>query len=316
MAYFSVLQDTLQITVPVFLILSLGLLLKLRGKLNDGFLQVSSSLVFNVCLPVLMFLAVIDKGVDLTTNLPLVLFCAVASVAIFVFFWLASHFWIAPLNRGVVVQGAFRSNLGVIGLALCVNAFGSVGLATGAVILAVVTPIYNILSVYALNRALHPGQSIPLVKTCAEIIQNPLIISILLAFLFRMLDLTLPKVMYDAGNYLARMTLPLALIVIGGSLSLRELRNTSFESSWAIVAKLIFVPVMVVIPAYLLGFDGVLLGCILLMFASPTAAASFVMVRSIGGNYLLASNIIVISTVLSAVTISILLYGLKILGFA
>lgn len=314
--YLDALIETFQVTAPVFLILSLGVVLKYRGQLNDGFLQVSSSLVFNICLPILMFIAIIDRKVDIYAHLSLVVFCVAASVVVFIVFWLISFRSIAAVDRGVVVQGAFRSNLGVVGLALCINAFGSEGLAIAVIILAVVTPVFNILSVYALNHALNPDRPFSFVKTGLDILKNPLILAIILAMLFGQLDLTLPKVLYDAGSYLARMTLPLALIVIGGSLSLRELKNSRFELTWAVLAKLIVMPMMVVIPAYLAGFDGVVLGCILLMFASPTAAASFVMVRLIGGNFLLASNIIVFSTILSAVTISLLLYMLKILALA
>lgn len=312
--YLDALLETLQVTLPVFLILSLGVILRLRGQLNEGFLQASSSLVFNICLPLLMFLAIIDRQVDLNSHISLVLFCLSASVAAFIFFWFASSRGISAIERGVVVQGAFRSNLGVIGLALCINAFGSAGLSISVVILAVVTPVFNILSVFALNHSANAGRPISLAKTCFDIVKNPLIISILLATLFSLLDLTLPKVLYDAGSYLARMTLPLALLVIGGSLSFRELKKSRFELSWAVIGKLAVMPVIVVFFAYLAGFDGVALGCILLMFASPTAAASFVMVRLIGGNFLLASNIIVISTILSAFTISVLLFSVKIIG--
>lgn len=312
--YLDALYETLQVTIPVFLILTLGIALRLRGQLNEGFLQVASSLVFNLCLPILMFLAIIDRQVDLKAHISLVVFCLLASVASFALFWFVSMGRISPQDRGVVVQGAFRSNLGVIGLALCINAFDEAGLSAGVVILAVVTPVFNILSVFALNHSVRAGRPISLLDTSLDIVKNPLIIAIILAMVFSLLDLTLPKVLYDAGSYLARMTLPLALLVIGGSLSFRELKKSRFELIWAVMGKLAVMPIVVVICAYLFGFDGVLLGCILLMFASPTAAASFVMVRLIGGNFLLASNIIVISTILSAVTISVLLYCVKIIG--
>jgi predicted permease len=111
------------------------------------------------------------------------------------------------------------------------------------------------------------------------------------------------------------MTLPLALICIGGALSLSEMKRSSGLSAKVVFAKLVLVPVIVTISAYLLGFSGVELGCILLMFASPTATASFIMVRKMGENYALASNIIVISSLCSALSISILLYLAKMLGW-
>ena len=64
------------------------------------------------------------------------------------------------------------------------------------------------------------------------------------------------------------------------------------------------------------GLSGVELGCLGLMFASPTAAASFVMARAMGGNHKLASNTIALSMLGSAASISLLLYLLRVNGLA
>ena len=268
MGYLAALEYTLSVTGPVFIIVFVGLYLKRKGHIDGAFVAKASALVFNICLPILIFLSMIDNDLHLSDQLPLVWFCIAAAIVTFIIFWGLSALWVPHADRGVAVQGAFRSNLGIVGIALCAKAFGDDGLAIGAVILAVVTPVFK-----------------------------------------------LPKVMYDAGQYLARMTLPLALIAIGGSLSLRELKHTSALSAQAVFAKLVIVPVVVGIAAYLLGFSGVEMGCIILMFASPTAAASFVMVRAMGGNHVLASNIIAMSTLLSALSVSLLLYFAKVLAW-
>ncbi len=315
MDYLTAFEYTLGVTSPVFVIVFLGYMLKKRGQINNDFVNIASGLVFNICLPVLIFIAMLQNQVDLAQQIPLALYCLVVAGLCFILFWWGSAYCVTPVDRGVVVQGAFRSNLGIIGLALCGKAFGQEGLAVGAVILAVVVPIFNVLSVYGLNRSLAAKQNFSLLKTVEDIAKNPLIIAILLGFVFTQAGMTLPKVMYDAGTYLAAMTLPLALICIGGALSLRELTFNSRLSSMAVLAKLIVVPIIAVLPAYYLGFSAIELGCILLMFASPTATASFIMVRALGGNSALASNIIVLSTLLSAISISVLLYGAKLINW-
>ena len=314
-AYWDALAYCLVVTSPVFIIVLLGCVLKARGNIDSGFVASASTLVFKVCLPTLIFLSILQNQVSLTAQLPLVVYCVAAATVCFVLFWWLSRTWIAPVDRGVVVQGAFRSNLGIIGFALCAKGYGDDGLAIGAVILAVVTPVYNVLSVYALNASLPGHQALSLLKTLKDIVKNPLIVAIALGFIAIALDFKLPKVMYDAGTYLANMTLPLALIAIGGSLSVRELKSRSAVASWAVFAKLVIVPLMAVIPAWFMGFSPVELGCILFMFASPTAAASFVMVHASGGNHGLASNIIVLSTLFSALSISLLLYVAKLLAW-
>lgn len=313
--YLSALQYTLSVTAPVFLVVFLGIVLKARGKLSDEFISTSSALVFNICLPILIFLSIQDHAIDWVGQSRLIGFSVISAIVLFFVFWWLSRIFVSHEDRGVVVQGAFRSNLGIIGLALCAKAFESDGLAVGAVLLAVVTPVYNVLSVYALNRSLESGGSLSVAKTLADIAKNPLIIAIILGVVCNQMDLKLPKVMYDAGSYLAQMTLPLALIAIGGSLSLKELKTSTGLSLQVTFAKLILVPVGVLVAAFQIGFRGTELGCILLMFASPTATASFIMVKAMGGNYALASNIIVLTTLLSGVTISLLLYLSVVLGW-
>ena len=315
MNYLAALNYTLHITGPVFVIVFVGFFLKRTQVIDDNFVAKASDLVFKVCLPLLIFLSMLDNDLDLSKQGSLVIFSILAAVVSFWLFWVISRFYVPHFDRGVVVQGAFRSNLGIVGIALCAKAFDEPGLAIGAILLAVVTPVYNVLSVFALNRSIQPGKNIDWASTFKNILKNPLIIAIILGFFCNWLDFKLPKVMYDASQFLARMTLPLALIAIGGSVSFLELKNTSSLSFIAVFAKLIIVPVGVGLAAYFVGFSGVELGCILLMFASPTAAASFVMVKSMGGNALLASNIVALSTLLSMISVSFLLYLAKVLAW-
>ncbi|MDN3640951.1 AEC family transporter [Simiduia curdlanivorans] len=313
--YLLAIEFTLSVTAPIFLIVFLGLFLKRTGRINDEFIGIASKLVFNLCLPLLMFFAIIQSDIDWQQQHNLALFSATAAtLSFFIFWWLAQKFIAAPEDRGVAVQSAFRSNLGIMGIALCAKAFAEPGLAVAALILAVVTPIYNVLSIYALTRSLTANASMHWGKLLLGILKNPLILSIGLAFVFVAFDIKLPTFLEDTGRYLSRMTLPLALITIGGSLSLSALRNASALSAWVVFAKIVLVPVSITGCAWLLGFRGIELGCILLMFASPTAAAAFVMTRAIGGNHHLASNTIAISTLASALTISTFLYGLNLAG--
>ena len=316
-SYLSALQFTLSVTVPVFLIVFLGLYLKRSQRINDEFIGIASKLVFNICLPILLFLAIVNSQVDLIAQWRLAVFSGfAATLSFFAFWWLSRFFTKDAQDKGVAVQSAFRSNLAIIGIALCTNAFGEAGLSVGAIIIAVVTPIYNILSIYALTHSLRENEKLHWGKLLLDIAKNPLILGIALAFIFLMLDWRLPVILNDTGLYLSRMTLPLALITIGGSLSLSALRKSSSLSSYVVIAKLIILPMIITLSAWLLGFKGVEFGCLALMFASPTAAASFVMVKAIGGNHKLASNTIAMSTLASAITISVLLYLLRVIDLA
>ncbi len=79
--------------------------------------------------------------------------------------------------------------------------------------------------------------------------------------------------------------------------------------------KLALIPFSGVLIAYGLGYRGVELGVFYLMASTPTAAASYVMVRAMGGNANLAASIIATTTVISLVTTSLGLVVLRALGW-
>jgi hypothetical protein len=106
----------------------------------------------------------------------------------------------------------------------------------------------------------------------------------------------------DAGQYFANMTLPLALLCTGGSLDIRSLKEDKGPAWFSTGYKLVLAPLVITLTALLFGFRGLDLGLIFLMSAAPTAAASYVMARAMGGNSTLAANIIALTTVVSLIT--------------
>lgn len=313
MDYWQQLVFVGSITLPVFSLVFIGIWLKWRDKIDDAFTVKSSYIVFNLALPVLMFAAIVRTDIAQIGNPRLITFALCMALLSFMTLWFAGKAFIKDKkNLGVFVQGCFRSNLGILGLAFCVTTFAQEGLAVGALLLAVITPLYNILSIYALTHAASANSQMNWLGLMKDVLTNPLIVAILMALPFAYWQVVLPEVVMRSIDYLAAMTLPLALICIGGSLSLTALKQTQRLSWVTVVIKLVLMPALVAVLAYLSGFRGVELGCLILMFASPTAAASFVMVRSIGGNHMLAANIIALTTLISLFSVSIAIYLLKV----
>jgi len=301
------------ITLPVFSLVFIGIWLKWRNKIDDAFTSKASYIVFNLALPVLMFAAIVRTDISQIANARLITFAlSIAFVSFFVLWFGARFYRLKAANLGVFVQASFRSNLGILGLAFCVTTFAEPGLAIGALLLAVITPIYNILSIYALTHAASMEAKMNWPQLLKDVITNPLIVAILCALPLAYMQWQPPMIMMRSIDYLAAMTLPLALICIGGSLSLSALRQSQALSWLSVTIKLVLLPLVVGLSAYGFGFRGVELGCLILMFASPTAAASFVMVRAIGGNHVLAANIIALTTLVSMFTLSIAIYLLKV----
>ena len=294
--FLDTLEFSLSITGPIFVILGLGAWLRRIGLLNDAFIEVGSRLVFNVTLPALLFISVSKTRLDATANFALIGFGAAATLLVWGASGLTARLAVrAARDRGVVVQGIFRSNMAIIGLAYCVNAYGEPGLAAASLYVGLVTILYNVLSVVSLSASLQSSHGVG--RIIRSVALNPLIIGILLALPVSISGLRLPAVLLQAGEYFAQMTLPLALLCTGAALDFRSLRHDPRDAVLAASGKLVVVPLLFVLAGTALGFRGMELGILLLMSSAPSAAAGYVMVRAMGGNAALAANIVALTTV-------------------
>lgn len=307
----TALSFAFTVTGPIFVILLLGIALARVGLINDAFVDVGSRLVFNVTLPSLLFISISKTNLEETANFGLIGYALAGTATVYLLLeFLAGHIVQPREDRGVVVQGAFRSNMGIVGLAYCVNAYGERGLAAASIYLGLVTILLNVLAVITLNRSLNKHRSV--LATVGAIAKNPLILGILLALPVAWAQIRLPGVLLKTGEYFAQMTLPLALLCTGASLSLKPVRDELRNAVYASAGKLVLVPVLMTTGGYFIGFRGIDLGILFLMSASPTAAASYVMTRAMGGNAGLAANIIAYTTLGSMLVTSlgvVLLHG-------
>nr|WP_255771364.1 AEC family transporter [Microbulbifer guangxiensis] len=277
--------------------------------LSDSFVDDASRLVFLITLPVLLFINIFSAESALAEEGPLLLAAALGTLVSMPLAWLSAR----PLeygDRSAFIQGAFRGNLGIIGLAWAAKAYGSNGLAQAALLMAVVTMLYNLAAV-SLFAVYSQHSRFSWRRLLRDIAQNPLIIAIVLALLARQFELRFPVMLLQTGEYLASITLPLALLCIGASLDFSLLRRSSLAAVGASVFKLVMVPLVLLVFGWLFGLPSQSMGVLFLMAAAPTATVSFIMARAMGGNSQLAANIVALSTLLSVVTASIGLALLK-----
>ncbi len=312
--FLSLLGFAFGVTGPIFLLVFLGIMLKKLHVIDDNFSNQASRLVFVVAMPTMLFISMINTDIGAVINVAYLFYALLATLIFFIVVSLVTPLLVkVRKDRGVFVQGVFRGNLAIVGLAFCFNAYGDIGLAKASILMSVLTILYNLLSVYCLTTSLS-DERVKVTKILKHIARNPLIIALVTGIVFSSLAIPIPEVLHTAGDYIARMTLPLALICIGAAMSLGELKSSSSVSSMAVIAKLIIAPIVIMYPAYLLGFAPIDLGILFLMVSSPTAAASYIMVQAMGGNGRLAANIVVISTLASVISVSVGLALLKQMG--
>ena len=299
------------VTGPICLMLFLGVMLKRIGLINDNFIDVASKVVFQVTLPAMLFLSIVQSNHNFSASSALVAFGVIANFVFFLFTIFSTKLvFKGSKDQGVIVQGGFRANTAIIGLAYVANIYGNQGVALAAIYVASLTVLYNIQAVIALTPKGEDTGAKAIKVIAKSITKNPLIIAIFLAVVFYALSIPIPKMVTDAGQYFANMTLPLALLCTGGSLDISSLKQEKLSTWFASSYKLIASPLLITSAAWYIGFEGLVLGLIFLMSAAPTAAASYVMARAMGGNSTLAANIIALTTVVSLITCTLGIFAL------
>lgn len=127
-------------------------------------------------------------------------------------------------------------------------------------------------------------------KTLLEIIKNPLILAVILAVPFSYFRWELPGVILTTVDYLAALSLPLALIGIGGLINFEEIRKASYPAILSTVFKLVLIPFVACLIAYELNFPAGDMGILFIFFGCPTAIVSFIMAEAMGSNGRLAGK--------------------------
>ncbi|MEG2700195.1 MAG: AEC family transporter, partial [Hungatella sp.] len=203
--------------------------------------------------------------------------------------------------RGVMIQGIFRSNYILFGLPMAASLFGASKTGTTAVLIAFVIPLFNLLSVVALE--FFRGGKADIKRILIGVITNPLILGALAAFAFLLSGIRLPHLLEQTVRDISKIATPLALIILGGSFTFSRLRPNRKHIVTAVSSRLLLIPLCFVTLSVALGFRGVELGALLAMFASPTAVSSFTMAQQMQADDELAGQIVVVGSLCAVITI-------------
>lgn len=306
---------SMSVTLPTVLMLLLGVVLQRLHMVDDKFTGQATKIIFNITLPILLFLNITSNPVEFRSQLLPIAASFTGTLLLFIVAELvAAKFIVEKQERGTFVQGVYRGNNGILGLALCINAYGEAGLAPASIYAAATIFLFNVLGVITLSRSFADGR-VSFWGIVKNVIKNPLIIAIVLGYVVNGLELQFPKTLQTTGNYLASMTLPLALICAGASVKFNGSASGSRTVIWGSIGRVIIAPIFMVCIGKLFGLSSMNMGILFLMAATPMATITYAMVRGMGGNATSAANIIALTTLGAIITSSVGLLILSQLGW-
>lgn len=305
--------ETIRIVLPVFLVIALGFLLRRMKLFDDAFTRQTNRLVYLVFLPILLFYKISQADFVTDFNGPLVVGSSLAIVCLFAISQAYGHLRkYSPASLGSFSQGSFRGNLAFVGLAICLNAYGESGLTRASILMGFLVPVLNLFAIIALiwpqryNDSNGPKQN-----WLREIMLNPLIIASFTGIIWSYFSLPVPIILKSSLGIVSGLTLPLALLAIGGSFSLQRLKGDLKSAGIATLLKLLGMPLVAGLLLIAFGVQGVDLGIGILLAGTPTATATYIMAHQMKADAELAGSIVMLSTLMSAVSYTLLLLLLR-----
>jgi malate permease and related proteins len=304
------------VVMPVFLVVAVGYLIKKIGLVDDKFINTAIKFNFNVGLSTLIFKNIYTTNLNEVFNLKLILFTFFCIVGTALFLCLIIPVFIKNKQKAsAMIHTIYRSNFILLGFPLAINMFGESNVAPVALLLPITIPTYNflavvILSIFDEDKALDKKTRIK--STVTAISKNPLIIGSFIGVFFSLFSLKLPAFMEKAVFDVASLGTPLTLITLGAQFNFKNALGNLKYSLLASFGRLVIVPLAVVTLAFLVGFRSYELGSIFILFSSPTAVSCYVMAKEMNSDYELTGEVIIISTLFSAVTIFAGIYLLRV----
>ena len=321
-----IFQTAINAILPIILLILVGYWLRSAGMLTDAFVKAGNKLVFRVGLCCSLFVNVYNISDLSSISWSFIAYVILITVVLFGIGYLSA---VATTNvmerRGVILQGVFRSNFAIIGLSLATALGGDEAASVASLVSAFILPIFNIMGVIALSLFVKQDTSSKnsLKPVLISIAKNPMVLGALAGLLCILLREGQNKLfgetvfsikrdlpfLFSAINNLKVMTTPLALIVLGAQFRFSAVKGMFKEIAVGTLWRIVIAPLVGVSCALLVSRMGMFscgvgeLSTLIALFGAPAAVSTAVMAGEMGSDEQLATQMVVWTTIGSALTI-------------
>lgn len=298
---------------PLFLMTALGYGLKLTMKPEEALLALLNRLCFRVFLPAMIFYNIFTSDLAAAPQPRLLLFLAVGVIgAMGVFSVVVPRFMPDRGRQGTIIQGSFRSNFVLLGIPLSANIYGADQVATISMLAGFIVPLYNVLAVCTL--AAHGNETVSPRQVLKTMVTNPLILASVAGIAGQAAGLTLPHCVLQTVSEVGHVATPLAVTALGARLDFAAFGKNHAALLWGAGNKLILLPLVMLPLAAVLGFRGIDLLAILVVFATPCSVSSYIMADQMGCDGELAGQMVMFTSAVFCFTMFCFIFALKTLG--
>lgn len=303
------------VIAPLFFLMVIGYAIANYTDLADkDLLKKANSLVFKVFLPCMLFKNIYQSNIREQMQGGLCFFAAGSLLLLFVLLCLIVPKVVKKENQqGVVIQGIFRSNYVIFGVAVVENMYGSANTVTAAILSTVLVPMYNFLAVIALSF-FGGKRERDFKKVLVGILKNPLIIASVLGIIASLLGFKLPKAADTTLNDLAKLATPIAFLILGGDFDFSKVRGNLKIAGGVVAVKMVILPLIFIPMVVAMGYRNSDLLAALLAYQTPVAVSSYIMAQQAGADEQLAGQLVVFSSAVSIFTLFVTIFILRQMG--
>lgn len=309
--------------LPILLLILLGYILKNIHWLNDDFIKIGNKLVFNVFLPVMLFVNVYNIEGLSSIQWDIVIYSCLVICLLFVIGYFVAIFTTkVPERRGVLMQSLYRSNYAIIGLPLAGALGGEQALAVTSILSAFAIPFFTLFSVISLTMFLH-GQKQEKKGLLKEILLNPMLLGVgagLVALGIRQFQNSVfgevvfslkihTKFLFTVLDNLRGLTSPFALLIMGAQFEFSAVKSMFKEIAVGTIGRIVLAPLIGIGLAFLLSKAGII-SCgpneypaLIALFGSPMAVSGAVMAIQMKNDEQLSTQLVVWPSLFSILTI-------------
>ena len=291
----------LRVVAPMALLMLLGAGVRKGGVIDRPTMQKVDKLTFRLFMPVLLFKNIYETDLSQNFEWRELLFAAGSLAAIFALaLWLPPRLVKNHTQAATVGQAVIRSNYILFGISVAESIYGEGNVGAVALLGAMAVPLTNAMAVVILelNRS---GRASP-GKILLAIGKNPMVVAALSAFFLLAMPFRLPDLLWSVVVDVAGVTTTISFISLGVSLDPGQTRANRRPLLCGILLRMVLIPLIFLPISIALGFRGPTLCALMVLFAAPTAVASYPMAVAMGGDGQLAGQLVCLTTVLSVFT--------------
>jgi predicted permease len=139
---------------------------------------------------------------------------------------------------------------------------------------------------------------------------NPLIIACVIGLAINVSGIPVYAPLLETAAIMGRATLGLGLICVGAGLRLEDGLHIGPRAGFTAAARLLGMPALMAAACWIFGVGGIGFSVAVVCAAVPTASASYILARKLGGDAPLMARIITIQTVGAALTLPLIIAAL------